>query len=128
MGSGDHSVIALSQSPSNQEKRKRNEETKKKEGLPGRFSQHVGKEGWAVSRWAWVLEKVVVNLGSAWVGHNVLDGFGGREDFLGVFVGDLNRELLLQNHHNLHSVQTVQAKILEEMGVLLQLLRQTDAG
>lgn len=40
----------------------------------------------------------------------------GRLDLISILVRDLNRELLLNGHHDLNSVQRVQAEVLVEVG------------
>ena len=46
---------------------------------------------------------------------DVLDRVADRRDLLGVLVGDLDVELLLERHHELHRVQGVGAEILDEL-------------
>ena len=48
---------------------------------------------------------------------DVLDGEGAGNDLVGLLVGDLQLELLLQSHHNLHIVQAIQPQIRLEMHV-----------
>ena len=50
------------------------------------------------------------------VGGDVGDGLAAGQDLVGLAVGDLNRKLLLQRHHQLHRVQAVQAQVLLEGG------------
>src|SRR6266540_1961050 len=48
---------------------------------------------------------------------DVLGGFLDARDLLGVLVRDLDPELLLQRHHQLHRVQAVRAQVVHEGGV-----------
>lgn len=48
---------------------------------------------------------------------NVLDGERQRVDLVGLQIGDLELELLLDGHHHLHRVQAVQPQILLEVCV-----------
>src|SRR5262245_33940821 len=45
---------------------------------------------------------------------DVIDGFLHLRDLLGVLVGDLDPELLLEGHHELHRVQAVGAQVVHE--------------
>jgi len=53
-----------------------------------------------------------------WVVEDVANGVGGAKDLVGVGVGDLDAKLLLDRHHDLHSVQAVQAQVIGEAGLL----------
>src|SRR5438876_2060561 len=46
---------------------------------------------------------------------DVLDGVPDRHDLLGVLVGDLDVEVLLQRHHQLDRVERVGAEVLDEL-------------
>lgn len=48
---------------------------------------------------------------------DVLDSLLGRLDLIGILIGDLDRELLLDGHDNLDSVQRVQSEISVEVGL-----------
>src|SRR5690349_10050252 len=50
--------------------------------------------------------------------HGVTDG----AELLGVLVGDVDVELLLERHHELHRVQAVGAEVLHEAGLAGELL------
>ena len=47
-----------------------------------------------------------------------LDGVADRLDLLGGIVGDLAAELLLERHHQLDGVEAVGAQIVDEAGVV----------
>src|SRR6266850_132281 len=48
---------------------------------------------------------------------DVVDGFLDAGDLLGVLVRDLDPELLLEGHHELHRVERVGAEIVDERGI-----------
>src|SRR5258705_9239685 len=48
---------------------------------------------------------------------DVLDGVADRHDLLGVLVGDLDVEVLLQSHDELDGIQRVGAQVLDELRV-----------
>src|SRR5258705_3019232 len=48
---------------------------------------------------------------------DVIDGFLDAGDLLGVLVRDLDPELLLERHHELHRVERVGAQVVHERGV-----------
>ena len=55
---------------------------------------------------------------------DVLNDLGGREQLLRVVVGDLEAELVLHGHDDLHVVEGVQAEVLDEVGLEGQLERR----
>src|SRR5262245_54210790 len=56
--------------------------------------------------------------GGAGVLLEELDGVADGQDVLGRVIGDLAAELLLEGHHELDRVQTVGAQVVDEAGVL----------
>src|SRR5215212_3229823 len=46
---------------------------------------------------------------------DVLDRVADRDDLLGVFVGDLDVEVLLERHDELNRVERVRAQVLDEL-------------
>ena len=48
---------------------------------------------------------------------DVLNGLLSRLDLIGILVGDLNGELLLNSHDNLDGIQGVQAEVSVEVGL-----------
>src|SRR5438270_8191786 len=48
---------------------------------------------------------------------DVVHGLADVADLLGLFVGDLDAELLLEGHHQLHDVQGVRSQVLGEARV-----------
>src|ERR1043165_7203642 len=48
---------------------------------------------------------------------DVVDGFLDAGDLLGVLVRDLDPELLLERHHELHGVERIGAQVVHERGV-----------
>lgn len=48
---------------------------------------------------------------------DVLNGLLSRLDLIGILVGDLNGELLLNSHDNLDGIQGVQAEVSVEAGL-----------
>src|SRR4029077_16009119 len=48
---------------------------------------------------------------------DVLDRFADIADLLGLFVGDLDAELLLEGHHQLDDVQRIRSQIIGEAGL-----------
>src|SRR5262245_25479046 len=54
---------------------------------------------------------------------DVADGVADRRDLLGVLVGDLEAELLLERHHELDGVQGVGVEVLDELGLHRDLVR-----
>src|SRR5207245_143533 len=57
---------------------------------------------------AWALSRVVLD---------VLDRVADGHDLLGVLVGDLDVEVLLESHDELHRVERVRAQVLDELRV-----------
>ena len=55
---------------------------------------------------------------------DVLNDLGGREQLLRVVVGDLEAELVLHGHDDLHVVEGVQAEVFDEVGLEGQLERR----
>src|SRR4029450_1387977 len=53
---------------------------------------------------------------------DVLDGVADRHDLLGVLVGDLDVEMLLQGHNELDRVEGVGAQVLDELRVRVDVL------
>src|SRR5215204_2482661 len=49
---------------------------------------------------------------------DVLDGFLHAGDLLSLLIGDLDPELFLERHHQLHGVQRIGAEVLRERGVV----------
>lgn len=50
------------------------------------------------------------------LGKDVLNSLVNTVDSVGLLVGDLNAELLLNSHHNLNSIQGIQTKVVREVG------------
>src|SRR5262249_4802805 len=61
-----------------------------------------------------VMDTLFLGLG---VGLDVLDGLLDPRDLLGVLVGDLDTEFLLERHHELDGVERVGAKVVHEGGI-----------
>src|SRR3989338_1098217 len=53
-------------------------------------------------------------LGAGSLGFNVLDGFPDARHLLGILIGDLDSELLFERHHELHRVERIRPKVLDE--------------
>ena len=64
----------------------------------------------------WVEREVTVLVGIITLG-DIVDGVSSRLDLISILVGDLDRELLLNGHDDLDSVQRVQAEIAVEVGL-----------
>lgn len=48
---------------------------------------------------------------------NVLDGIGDGLDLLGIVVGDIEDELLLEGHNNLNDIEGVETEVVDEVGL-----------
>ncbi len=70
-----------------------------------------------ISYWSGVAEGLDFFLVGIITLGDVLNGLGSRLDLVSVLVGDLDRELLLDGHDHLDSVQRVQAEIRVEVGL-----------
>lgn len=54
---------------------------------------------------------------------DVLNDLGGGEELLGMVVGDLEAELVLHGHDDLHVVEGIEAEVLDEVGLKGELER-----
>ena len=93
---------------------------------------HYAKE-WLCTKSIWILfahcslpifnlfptTNLNLNFSSPLLGHgvvcDVINGLGARGDLVGVVVWDLELELLLEGHHDLHSIKRVQTQVFGEV-------------